>query len=258
MCPDSFAEDTPLIVPDWPAPERVRAFSTTRLGGVSTGRWGALNLGGHVGDDPSRVHHNRERLARWCALEPERFGWLNQVHGVGVATLPVAGVPDADAAVAGSPGQVCVVLTADCLPVLFCNRQGTRVAAAHAGWRGLASGVLARVVTALGEPAELMAWLGPAIGPAAFEVGPEVKEAFVQHDPDAEAAFTCGGARPGHLMADLFQLARLQLRALGVRHIYGGDFCTWSDAERFYSYRRDGQTGRMASGIWIDASGRID
>ena len=175
-----------------------------------------------------------------------------------MATLPVAGVPDADAAVAGSPGQVCVVLTADCLPVLFCNRQGTRVAAAHAGWRGLASGVLARVVTALGEPAELMAWLGPAIGPAAFEVGPEVKEAFVQHDPDAEAAFTCGGARPGHLMADLFQLARLQLRALGVRHIYGGDFCTWSDAERFYSYRRDGQTGRMASGIWIDASGRID
>lgn len=251
MCPDRLVESASLIIPGWPAPEQVRAFSTTRQGGVSESPWASLNLGGHVGDDPVNVTRNRERLASWCALVPGRFGWLNQVHGVEVASLPVSGVPAADAAITGAPEQVCVVLTADCLPVLFCNQQGTRVAAAHAGWRGLASGVLAHAVAKLGEPEELMAWLGPAIGPSAFEVGPEVRDVFVKNSPEAEVAFTADGARPGHLMADLYTLARLQLQSLGLRQIHGGNFCTWSDADKFYSYRRDGQTGRMASGIWI-------
>lgn len=238
------------LQPDWPAPAQVRAVSTTRAGGVSVGDWAGLNLATHVGDDPAHVETNRRLLAE--AIEsPGDPHWLNQVHGSQVCELPAgAGDCEADASASGRPGQVCVVMTADCLPVLFSDRQGSRVAAAHAGWRGLAGGVLEASVQGFDEPAQVLAWLGPAIGPDAFEVGDEVREAFMAHDPAAASAFSAN--RPGHWLADIYVLARQRLQAAGVRRVFGGGLCTYTDKQRFYSFRRDRITGRMASLIWIE------
>lgn len=237
------------IVPDWPAPARVRALSTTRAGGVSVAPYDSLNLGTHVGDDPANVAANRAQVRRIVPSEP---AWLNQVHGtVVVDAASVAGVPDADASVSRTPGAVCVVMTADCLPVLLCDRAGTVVGAAHAGWRGLHGGVIEATVTAMQvAPADVIAWLGPAIGPTAFEVGDEVRAAFVAVDAIADAAFKPAG-QPGKWLADIYLLARQRLAALGVTAVYGGDCCTVSESRRFFSYRRDGVTGRMASLVWL-------
>ena len=237
-----------LITPDWPAPANVRALQTTRKGGVSDSPYASFNLGSHVGDNPLAVSRNRMLLAPLLPSEPV---WLNQVHGITVADAGRAGcLPEADASVSTHPGAVCVVMTADCLPILLCDEQGSVVGAAHAGWRGLCDGVIEATVSAMNVPAPtLMAWLGPAIGSTVFEVGDEVRTAFVAKQPQAAQAFVA--AAEGKWMADIYQLARLRLQALGIHRIYGGDLCTYSDAERFYSYRRDGVTGRMATFIWI-------
>ncbi|MEO8445819.1 MAG: peptidoglycan editing factor PgeF, partial [Gammaproteobacteria bacterium] len=229
--------DLDLIRPHWVAPEWVRAVATTRAGGVSTGAWSGLNLGDHVSDDPAAVELNREKVRAVLDLErpPE---WLRQVHGSHVVALPGTGpLPAADAAYTGMPGVVCAILTADCLPVLFCNRAGTHVAAAHAGWRGLAGGVLETTVAWLAaagvRPESLLAWLGPAIGPGSYEVGVEVRDAFLRSDPEAGSAFRAN--RPGHWLLDLYAAARLRLRRAGVTAISGGDYCTMDDPVRFYS-----------------------
>ncbi len=247
------------LTPDWPAPANVHACMTTRAGGVSRQPFDSMNPAAHVGDDPEAVAENRHLLRAWLPAEP---AWLNQVHGenvVGcseVATL--AELPCADASVAMQPGQVCAVLTADCLPVLFCDRAGTVVAAAHAGWRGLAGGVLEASVAALGVPPEdILVWLGAAIGQRAFEVGDEVRAAFVERHPLAAVAFRPAWAgtldeSPRKWLADLYALARIRLAAAGVSEVYGGEFCTFTDSGRFFSYRRDQTTGRMASLIWLE------
>ncbi|NYH99880.1 peptidoglycan editing factor PgeF [Cupriavidus plantarum] len=288
------------IVPDWPAPARVRALSTTRLGGVSAapygladGSPGGLNLGTHVGDAPEAVATNRARLAARLPAMPQ---WLEQVHGCAVATADDApdapdapdatdatdatgatgsatrraagavaqsgpGVPRADASVSATAGHVCAIMTADCLPVLLCDRAGTVVGAAHAGWRGLCAGVIeatiARMAQRAGEPSpQWLAWLGPAIGPSAFEVGAEVREAFLAAAREGEhaavdAAFRPVAGSPGKYLADLYALARTRLHRAGCVDVYGGDTCTVTDAERFFSYRRDGVTGRMATLVWL-------
>lgn len=241
-----------LLIPDWPAPGNVRAVQTLRTGGCSPAPWDSFNLGDHVGDDAARVAANRAALRRELPGEPL---WLQQVHGTQVidADQPSDAV-EADAAFARQAGRVCAVMTADCLPVLFCDRAGTVVAAAHAGWRGLAAGVLEATIQAMAvAPGELLVWLGPAIGPLAFEVGDEVRAVFIAHDQDAASAFRPHGA--GKWLADIYLLARQRLSAAGVGSITGGDWCTLSDAARFFSYRRDGVTGRQASLIWLDASG---
>lgn len=237
--------------PDWPLPPGVHALQTTRLGGVSVAPWQSLNLGDHVGDDLACVAANRALLSAQLPAAP---CWLKQVHGISVfdADTDFAGVPEADAAVARQAGRVCVVMTADCLPVLFCDRAGSVVAAAHAGWRGLQAGVLeASVVAMKVAPASLTAWLGPAIGPQSFEVGGEVRTAFVADDPAASQAFVPGS--DGRYLANLYLLARQRLLRLGVTEIHGGGGCTLRDAERYFSYRRDGVTGRMATLIWREA-----
>lgn len=239
-----------LIRPDWPAPARVRAWSTTRSGGESAGPFASLNLGDHVGDDPDSVARNRVRVLDRLGLPAEPL-WLRQVHGCEVAE---AGADPrgctADAAVARAPGQVCAVLTADCLPLLLCDRAGLSVAAVHAGWRGLAAGVVEQAVGALGaDPGQVLAWLGPAIGPDAFEVGVEVRDLFLAADPGASEAFRPGAG--GRWLADLGVLAVRRLGRIGVRAVSGGGLCTYSDPRRFFSYRRDGVTGRMASLIWL-------
>ncbi len=239
-----------LITPDWPAPPGVRAVSTTRQGGYSQGVYAGMNLGAHVGDDLAAVEKNRRLLVRQLAL-PSDPPWLNQVHGCTVARVrTTADCLDADAAVTDESGRVCAVMTADCLPLLFCDARGERVGAVHAGWRGLLGGVIEAAVDAMGVPADmLMAWLGPAIGPDAFEVGGEVRTAFVTGDPSALGAFRPSPS--GHWLADIYALARLRLARLGVRSVHGGDFCTLGDADRFFSFRRDGVTGRMATLIWL-------
>jgi hypothetical protein len=238
-----------FLRPDWPAPASVRAVVTTRRGGESRGAWAEFNLATHVGDDPAAVAANRRRLREALAL-PAEPAWLEQVHGAAVAVLPRAGAEPADAAVTFSAGAVCAVLVADCLPVFLAGRAGDRVAIAHAGWRGLAGGVIEATVAALDcEPQALVAWLGPSIGPDAFEVGGEVREAFVAGDPGAALAFRTG--RAGRYFADLPALARRRLAALGVREAGGGGLCTHADPARFYSYRRDGATGRMAALAWL-------
>ncbi|HUY03684.1 MAG TPA: peptidoglycan editing factor PgeF [Rhodocyclaceae bacterium] len=236
------------IVPDWPAPARVRALATTRGGGVSAPPYDSFNLATHVGDQPRAVAENRRRLRSALPAEPL---WLNQVHGTRAVTAEQAGSDlAADACVASSPDRVCAVQSADCLPVLFADLAGTVVAAAHAGWRGLAAGVLEQTVTAMAvAPENLLAWLGPAIGPAAFEVGAEVREIFSAHDPAAAAAFAANDR--GRWQCDLAALARLRLARAGVARVFGGGLCTHSDPLRFYSYRRDGVTGRMASLVWL-------
>jgi len=238
------------LIPDWPAPANVRAALTTRNGGVSQGPYRSWNLGTHVGDDPAAVARNREMLQRRLDL-PAQPHWLSQVHGCLVAEAETAapGI-EADAVCARRPGQVCAVLTADCLPLLICDRKGERVCAVHAGWRGLAAGVIEAAVARLGRPGpELLVWLGPAIGPRAFEVGEEVYQTFVGRADEARAAFSAH--RPGHWLADIYRLARQRLARLGVGYVGGGEYCTVADSERFFSYRRDGVTGRMASLIWL-------
>ncbi|MBT8049244.1 MAG: peptidoglycan editing factor PgeF [Xanthomonadales bacterium] len=234
------------IYPDWPAPDNVRGFTTTRGGGVSSGCWSSFNLGDHCGDDPADVKSNRAMLD---ALLPSPANWLRQVHGTQALKIPgkQETIPQGDALVTVTPGQVCAVLTADCLPVFLCNRRGDRVGVAHAGWRGLANGILPAAVRAMDEdPGELLAWLGPAIGPQAYEVGPDVAAAFAGEFP---AGFLARGDR---FLMDIYALARLKLAAAGVRSVYGGGFCTFTESTRFFSYRRDGVTGRMASLIWFD------
>jgi polyphenol oxidase len=238
---------------DWPAPKGVRALSTRRggvgNGGVSRAPYAEFNLGDHVGDDEAAVAENRRRLKAWAGL-PAEPSWLGQVHGTTVVDLDAAGRRDpADAAMASGKGKVCVILTADCLPIVFTTDIGDRVAAAHAGWRGLAAGVIEATVSALTtRPDRLLAWLGPAIGPRHFEVGSEVREEFVSADPESVAAFT-PNAR-GRFMADLPGLARRRLERLGVSRIYGGAECTFARPDLYYSYRRDGITGRQATLIW--------
>ncbi len=241
-----------LIFPDWPAPAAVRAVSATRRGGISPPPYDGLNLAGHVGDDPAHVAENRRRLAA-VAGWPGEPAWLEQVHGITVVAAETVSAPvAADAAWTRQPGRPCVVMTADCLPVLFCDRAGTAVAAAHAGWRGLAAGVIAATVASLGIPAgQLLVWLGPAIGPDAFEVGEEVRAAFLALDAGNADCFRRSST--GRWLANLYQLARRQLQSLGVSGIYGGDCCTFSDPARFFSYRREQRTGRMASLIWLES-----
>ena len=241
------------IVPDWPAPASVRAASTTRQGGVSTGVYASLNLGAHVGDAEKSVAENRRRLCAELDLHKQPR-WLEQTHSAKVVHLtgdePHQSLT-ADAAITQASDEVCVIMTADCLPVLFCERTGQTVAAAHAGWRGMAAGVLEATVAAMHVPAEdILAWLGPAIGPEIYEVGDEVRAALVKEQPLAEHAFESSST--GKWLCDLYLLASQRLRRAGIRHIYGGGFCTYADRERFFSYRRDGECGRMATLIWID------
>ena len=238
------------LVPEWPAPDNVRSLQTLRSGGCSPAPWVSLNLGDHVGDELSRVAANRAVLRASLPGEPL---WLQQVHGLAVLDAGSPGtLREADASFAREPGRVCAVMTADCLPVLFCDRAGTVVAAAHAGWRGLLAGVLSATMHRMAvPPGELLAWLGPAIGAQAFEVGDEVRAAFVARDAIAAGAFSPHGK--GKWLADIYQLARQRLQAAGVGSISGGEWCTVSDAERFFSYRRDGVTGRMASLIWLES-----
>jgi polyphenol oxidase len=236
------------IVPDWPAPARVRSLITTRRGGVSSGSFASMNLGDHVGDDPDPVRRNRALLTAQLPAEPK---WLKQVHGARVAFVDGALYPkEADGAVARQAGTVCAVLVADCLPVLLCNAAGTTVGVAHAGWRSMAAGVLEQTVAAMGAtPSTLLAYFGPAIGPQSFEVGDEVRRAFMEIDATDAEAFLPG--TPGKWMCDLYELARRRLLRMGVERIFGGGLCTLIEAQRFFSYRRDGATGRMAALIWL-------
>lgn len=240
----------PWIVPDWPAPANVSACVTTREGGISTAPFDSFNLAAHVGDQQTVVQHNRNILQATLNCQ---VAWLQQTHSCTAvpAQIPTKHrqAPLADANWTDAPGLACAVLTADCLPVLFCNRAGTRVAAAHAGWRGLLNGILENTLASLQQASEdILVWLGPAIGQAAFEVGPEVRSAFINHDPQAKAAFILGQQDRWH--ADLYQLARQRLAASGIHNVYGGGFCTHTDP-LFYSYRRNPVTGRQASLIWL-------
>jgi polyphenol oxidase len=245
------------LTPDWPAPATVRSLSTLRTGGASGSPYASLNLGGHVGDDATAVEGNRRAL-RDAARLPAEPVWLEQVHGTCVRDLDSQGSSGpADAAVTRQPGRVCAILTADCLPVLLAADAGDRVGAAHAGWRGLAAGVIEATVAALGAPPrQLLAWLGPAIGPRQFEVGAEVREALLSRagagDSAADEAAFVPNAR-GRYMADLYALARRRLLRLGVERIYGGGECTYTDDAKYYSHRRDGRTGRQATLIWLEA-----
>lgn len=239
-----------LIVPDWPVPSNVRAVTTTRQGGVSDAPYDSFNLAMHVGDSPEHVQQNRQRLCEALNLKVPPC-WLQQVHSNKVVEVEVsAEAIEADASISRRPEHACVVMTADCLPVLFCDQKGSVVAAAHAGWRGLADGILENTIAAMQvAESEIMAWMGPAIGPQVYEVGSEVYEAFVDQTVAARSAFT--ETRQGHYLMDIYQLARQRLHAIGLHHIYGGEYCSLSNSEQFYSYRRDGVTGRMASLIWL-------
>jgi len=239
------------LEPEWPVSSRVRVVSTLRMGGSSEGPYASLNLAAHVGDQPGSVNENRRRL-REAADLPCEPRWLEQVHGCDVAAHDGQTVaPRADAAVTTSRGRVCAVMTADCLPVVMANRAGTCVGVSHAGWRGLAGGVVEATVAALGgDPADLVAWLGPAIGQDAFEVGPEVRQAFLARFAAADACFEANDR--GRFQADLYGLARLALERAGVGSVYGGGWCTAADSERFFSFRRDGVTGRMVTLAWLE------
>jgi YfiH family protein len=234
---------------EWPAPATVHAGVTLRTGGVSQGGFASLNLAGHVDDDPAAVAENRKRLREALALPGEPL-WLHQVHGTRIVNAREAGVAaQADGSWTDEVGVVCAVLTADCLPILLCDQQGRTVAAVHAGWRGLAAGVIPAAVEAMAVgPAELLAWVGPGISAPAYEVDEQVYEGLGADDAAAQRCFTRG--RAGHWQCDLFAVAALHLQRAGVDAVFGGGFCTFDDP-RFYSYRRDGQnTGRMATLIW--------
>ena len=260
-----------VIVPDWPAPARVRAASTQRPGGVSRGSYASLNLSTGVGDDATTVARNRRILAQMLDLPAEPL-WLRQVHGTTVLDLDGGGPPAAtqhseqlsprqptsrqppaaDGAVTSRPGEPCVVLTADCLPVLLCNASGTRVGVAHAGWRGLAGGVLESAVRKMAvDRGQLLAWIGPGIGSRAYEVGGEILEQFAASDPDAAQYFAPNAN--GRWQADLYGLARQRLRAAGVEAVYGGGWCTHTESEHFFSHRREAPCGRMATLIWLES-----
>lgn len=247
MSPDA------LWLPDWPAPASVRACVTTRIGGHSRAPYESLNLGDHVADNPEHVQKNRQDLLE--ALKPlgvsQGIQWLNQVHGTQVVHAPTSSVrPSADAATTTVSGLALAILTADCLPVLLCNASGTQVAAAHAGWRGLCDGVLEATVATFAPDEPVMAWLGPAIGSSAFEVGPEVRAAFVAQAPEDGVAFRPSPRHPDRWMASLVTLARHRLARAGVTAVYGEENCTFSQPNLFYSYRRQAQTGRQATCIW--------
>jgi len=267
---DDRVRQSVLLRPDWPAPAGLGAFTTLRKGpgvGASSPPYDAFNLGDRCGDDPAAVRQNRHAL-QWIGGLPAVPRWLQQVHGTAVVRFGpddrgpgiaapaasgndgVARPPEADAAITDVPGVVLAILTADCLPVLLCAEDGGEVAAAHAGWRGLAAGVLAQTVARMRTPApHLLAWLGPAIGPASYEVGEEVRQAFVQGDDEAADAFR--PTRPGHFLCDLPALARQRLGQAGVSRVFGGNRCTLAEPAQFFSHRRDGRSGRMASLIWI-------
>ncbi|WP_386721583.1 peptidoglycan editing factor PgeF [Litoribrevibacter euphylliae] len=240
-----------LIWADWPAPAHIKACVSTRYGGFSDAPYESLNMGDHVGDDPSCVVKNRAKFLHLAGLKYVGQ-WLNQVHGIHVVDAEDDGkVREGDAVKTDRPNVPCVVMTADCLPVFFTDKAGSKVAVAHAGWRGLASGILEATIESLGlTPETLMVWLGPAISRHYFEVGPEVRREFIEHDLAADKAFHPDYMSRGKYYADLYELARLRLNHVGVTDIYGGQYCTWQD-DRFYSYRREGTTGRMASMIWI-------
>lgn len=245
----------PWITPDWPAPPSVRALSTTRNGGQGVGPYASFNLSNYVGDAPETVTRNRALLQAQAGL-PSAPHWLTQVHGTCVLELDIsadktAAPSEADAAITAARGVVCAVQTADCLPVLLCDMAGTRIGAVHAGWRGLAGGVIEAALMRLNTPAvKILAWLGPAIGPDAFEVGDEVRAAFVNDMAEASRCFR--GHTVGKWYADLAQLARLRLQRAGVTQVYGGGWCTFSESQQFFSYRRDQVTGRMATLIWLE------
>ena len=241
-----------FIQPNWPAPAHICAYASTRLGGVSAAPYDGLNLGAHVNDSTESVRRNRDEFQAKIAM-PDTLRWLNQVHGTEVAHLPyeLDDVLTADASMTQDVNQVCAVLTADCLPLLLCDKAGTQVAAVHAGWRGLCDGVIEATIHTFANPSEILVWLGPAIGPQHFEVGSEVREAFILQDPQAELAFQPSLDTDSKWLANLYVLAKQRLAAQGVNNVYGGDYCTYEDAQRFFSYRRDGVTGRMASVIWM-------
>ncbi len=257
------------IKPDWPAPADVKAISTTRVGGSSQAPYDSLNLGTHVGDEQQNVLANRKELKDKLQLPSEPL-WLEQVHSTVIANADDANPQlKADASFSCQQGNVCIVMTADCLPVLMTNKSGTVIAAAHAGWRGLNDGILEATITKMraanqdasqnidqnanqSKDDDIIAWLGPAIGPEHFEVGEEVRETFVTQHEASEQAFVKGEGN-GKWLADIYLLARIRLRAMGVEDIYGGGLCTYKDQERFFSYRREATTGRMASLIWLDA-----
>ncbi len=241
-----------FVYPEWPAPAQVHALTTTRVDGTSSGSYSSFNLADHVGDKAQSVAANRLQLHALLPNLPAEPLWLNQVHGshavFAESALPGA---EADASICCDERHVCAILSADCLPILLCDDRGTVVAAAHAGWRGLVAGVVEATIARMDvNAAHLLTWLGPAIGPQAFEVGEDVRSIFVAHDPAAESAFVA--LKPGKWLCDLYLLARQRLAAAGVTKVYGGNFCTFNEAERFYSYRRDQQTGRMATLIWLD------
>ena len=234
------------LAPDWPAPNNIHAATTLRAGGVSTGCYASLNPATHVDDNPEHVAQNRTIIRESLGLPAEPV-WLQQVHStIAVDAANVIGVPQADASYSHAANVVCTVMTADCLPLLVCSEQGDCVAAIHAGWRGLLDGIITHTISAMAGK-NLLVWLGPAIGPECFEVGEEVLAAFAGKSPHNRHAFKRHGER---WLADIYQLARMELASLGIDNIYGGEYCTVTDPKRFYSYRRDKTTGRMASLIW--------
>ncbi len=239
-----------LIYPDWPAPDTVKAVSTTRQGGFSHPPFDSLNLGLHVGDSANNVEKNRNHLIEMAQL-PEPPHWLKQIHGTTVSMASTWQHGDeADAIVSTEPHQVCTIMTADCLPILLCNQQGNMVAAIHAGWRSLAAGIIEKTLLKFDcAPQEIIAWFGPAIGSTQFEVGQDVFDAFYQHSPQAKHAFL--QTDKTHYLANIYQLAKQRLNSKNIHSIYGGDFCTVTESNKFFSYRRDGITGRMVSMIWI-------
>ena len=236
-----------LIIPNWPAPANIHALQTNRDKGVSLAPYNSLNLGSHVGDNPMHVAQNRQLLSQHLPSEPV---WLNQVHGINVVDAAQTDcVPDADASFTTRKNVVCVTMTADCLPILVCDTAGTTIASIHAGWRSLCDGVIEATIAKMQiNSSDLLAWLGPAIGPNAFEVGAEVREQFIAKDAKAELAFKKHGDK---YLADIYQIATQRLNNLGVKQIYGGGECTFTDKDQFFSFRRDGVTGRMATLIWL-------
>lgn len=241
------------LYPSWQVPPNIHAFTTLRDGGVSRAPYASFNLGDHVEDEPSAVKKNRDLLV-------ERFGlpqfplFLSQIHSTRVIRLPYPGEDiKADAVYTDKPGQVCLVMTADCLPVLFTSKKGNEVAAAHAGWRGLCDGVLEATMQQFQCPRdEIIAWFGPAIGPTAFQVGPEVVAQFIAQDAQAERAFVADSASAGKYLGNLYQIAEQRLQRMGVMQISGGEHCTYTERDKFFSFRREMKTGRMASLIWFD------
>jgi len=248
-------DEASWINADWPAPTHIKAGTTTRIGGVSQSPFDSLNFGLHVEDNPEHVAVNRQRLREYLNL-PSEPNWLDQVHGCTIANdqnYQPGQSKQADASMTRTIGSVCAVMTADCLPALITDKDGTCVAAVHAGWRGLAQGIVLKTVDAMSIPKQdLLVWLGPAIGPKQFEVGPEVREQFINQNRLHAKAFITG-QRSDKWYMDIYQIARQQLKDHGLEQIYGGELCTFEDAKRFYSYRRDGKTGRMVSLIWMES-----